>query len=328
MTLPLRPLGRTGLRVSAIGLGLAALGRPAYITLEHDAELGDERSPATLELRCHAVLDAARALGIGYLDAAASYGRAEEFLGSWLRARAVPREEVVVGSKWGYRYVGAWRLDGPRHEVKDHTPTALREQWATSRERLGDHLRLYQVHSLTPDSPVLGDAEVHRVLADIRAEGVWLGFSASGPEQAAVIRRAMALEADGEPLFSSVQATWNLLEPSAGAALGEAHAAGLGVIVKEVMANGRLAPGHAPVPVAAAAAARGTTADRLATAAALAQPWVDVVLSGATEAGQLAGAVDAVGIAGPELLGDLDELACVVEPPGAYWAARSALPWH
>ena len=37
-----------------------------------------------------------------------------------------------------------------------------------------------------------------------------------------------------------MQATWNLLEPSAGPALAEARAAGMGVIIKEALANGRL----------------------------------------------------------------------------------------
>jgi aryl-alcohol dehydrogenase-like predicted oxidoreductase len=48
------------------------------------------------------------------------------------------------------------------------------------------------------------------------------------------------MRVDGVRLFDAVQATWNLLEPSAGPALAEAHAAGLGVIVKEALANGRL----------------------------------------------------------------------------------------
>ncbi len=44
----------------------------------------------------------------------------------------------------------------------------------------------------------------------------------------------------GQPLFDSVQATWNLLEQSAGAALLEAQQRGVSVIIKEGMANGRL----------------------------------------------------------------------------------------
>ena len=63
-----------------IGLGLAALGRPGYINLGHDADLGVARTPEALEARCHQVLDAAYAGGVRYFDAARSYGRAEAFL--------------------------------------------------------------------------------------------------------------------------------------------------------------------------------------------------------------------------------------------------------
>ena len=73
-----------------IGLGLAALGRPGYINLGHGDDLGADRSPEAMERGAHAVLDAALSLGVRYLDAARSYGRAEDFLGSWLTARARP----------------------------------------------------------------------------------------------------------------------------------------------------------------------------------------------------------------------------------------------
>jgi aryl-alcohol dehydrogenase-like predicted oxidoreductase len=60
-------------------------------------------------------------------------------------------------------------------------------------------------------------------------------------QQAETLRRAMLVTtADGTCLFDSVQATWNLLEQSAGQALLEARAAGMSVVVKEGMANGRL----------------------------------------------------------------------------------------
>src|SRR5713101_3201530 len=84
----LRLLGSTGLTVTPIGLGLAALGRPRYINLGRDADLGDDRSVAAMERRCHEMLDAAYAAGIRYIDAARSYGLAEAFLASWLEAPA------------------------------------------------------------------------------------------------------------------------------------------------------------------------------------------------------------------------------------------------
>jgi aryl-alcohol dehydrogenase-like predicted oxidoreductase len=55
--------------VSRIGLGLAALGRPAYINLGRQRDLGAYRSVAELERRCHEMLDAAYAAGIRYFDA-------------------------------------------------------------------------------------------------------------------------------------------------------------------------------------------------------------------------------------------------------------------
>ena len=73
-----RPLGATGLQVTPVGLGLAALGRPAYIDLGRDADLGADRGVEALERRCHEVLDAAFDHGVRYLDAARSYGKAAE----------------------------------------------------------------------------------------------------------------------------------------------------------------------------------------------------------------------------------------------------------
>ncbi|HEU4692573.1 MAG TPA: aldo/keto reductase, partial [Vicinamibacterales bacterium] len=126
--IPVRELGATGLTVSRLGLGLAALGRPAYINSGRQDDFGADRSVAALEHRCHEMLDAAYAAGIRYVDTARSYGKAEHFLGTWLRARNPPRDAVTIGSKWGYSYVGGWRLDAPVHEVKDLSLDTLRRQ--------------------------------------------------------------------------------------------------------------------------------------------------------------------------------------------------------
>src|SRR6266540_2837504 len=132
-----RRLGGDGPATSRVGLGLAALGRPAYINVGHGDDFPEGRSPELMERRAHAVLDAARAAGIGYFDAARSYGRAEAFLRAWLDARRVAPGQVVVASKWGYRYTGAWSLQAERHEVKDHSLAALEEQLAESEAALG-----------------------------------------------------------------------------------------------------------------------------------------------------------------------------------------------
>ncbi|HEY1521128.1 MAG TPA: aldo/keto reductase [Solirubrobacteraceae bacterium] len=314
-------LGNTGLAVTRIGLGLAALGRPGYINLGHASDLAGHTDVASMERSAHAVLDAAYEGGVRYFDAARSYGRAEAFLGSWLEQRGLGRDEVTVGSKWGYTYTADWRVDADVHEVKDLTAATFRRQLAETRELLGDHLRLYQIHSATLDSGVLDDREVLGELAALRASGVFIGLSTSGPHQADTISRA--LEVGG---FDSVQATWNLLDRSAGPALEAAHAAGLGVIIKEALANGRLTDRGDVAELSAAARDAQTAPDALALAAVLAQPWVNVVLSGATTVWELQSNLTAVGLDLDRAV--LERLDGLVEDPDAYWDERSELPWN
>lgn len=326
--LALRPLGSTGLFVTPLGLGLAALGRPAYINLGRDRDLGAERSVGSMERRCHHVLDAAYAAGIRYVDAARSYGLAERFLGSWIEARGLAPADLTVGSKWGYRYVGDWRLDAEVHEVKDHSVDHLRRQLEESLANLGVHLDLYQIHSATLESGVLEDRAVLEELAALPDRGLAAGMSVSGPRQADVIRRALELEVDGVSPFSAVQATWNVLEPSAGAALAEARERGWGVIVKEAVANGRLTPhGEGPHrPVLDGLAERHEApVDAVAIAAVLAQPWADVVLSGAVTPAQLHANLRALSVQLEEE--DLAELRSVAEPAERYWGVRGSLSW-
>jgi aryl-alcohol dehydrogenase-like predicted oxidoreductase len=321
----LRPLGGTGLSVTPVGLGLAALGRPAYITLGRDRDLGDDRSVATMEWRCHEMLDAAYAAGIRYVDAARSYGRAEQFLASWLQTREQSRGRITIGSKWGYTYTGNWQIDAGAHEVKDLSLDALRRQYPESRALLGNHLNLYQAHSATLESGVLDDRRVLAELARIASEGVAIGLTVTGPRQGEVIRRALAVEVDGVNPFTVVQATWNLLEISAGPALAAAKARGWGVIIKEALANGRLTDVHAGDdlrPLAQRARALGTTLDALAIAAVLAQPWVDVALSGAVKPSHLRSHISAL-----EIPRDAVDWPRMAESPDAYWARRSTLNW-
>ena len=292
--------------VSRIGLGLAALGRPAYINIGRQRDFGSERSIAALERRCHEMLDAAYASGIRYIDAARSYGMAENFLSTWLTARNPPKDEITIGSKWGYSYVGSWQLDAPVHEVKDLSIDTLRRQTAESRTLLGDRLQLYEIHSATIESKVLENIDVLRELQRLRSSGLVIGLTVTGPNQADVIRRALRVSVDGVNPFQVVQATWNLLERSAGVALAEAKASGWGVIVKEALANGRLAE-----------------QDVLAIAAALSQPWADVVLSGAVTPAQLESNLKS--IASVREPGDWPDIA---ESPADYWARRSTLAWQ
>src|SRR6476646_1920360 len=267
-----------------LGLGLAALGRPGYLNLGHGADLGADRSVDALRARSFEVLDAAYASGVRYLDAARSYGRGEEFLGAWLRDRD-PRD-VVVGSKCGYVYTAGWEVDADPPEVKHHDVETFRRQLEATRANLGDRLALYQIHSATPDSGVLENDAVLAALAGLRGEGVAIGLSTSGTSQGETLDRALGLA-----LFDAAQVTWNLHERAAGPALARAHDAGL-----------------------------GASPDAVALAAVLAQPFVDVVLSGAATTGALRSNVAAAGL---ELnAAARAELDVLEEDSAAYWAAR------
>lgn len=309
-----------GVGGAAVGLGLAALGRPAYINLGHRGDVADPRREA-MERTAHAVLDAAYEAGVRAFDVARSYGAAEAFLGSWLQRRGLAPEDVVVSSKWGYAYTAGWRVDADPHEVKDLSAEQLRRQRAETRALLGDHLRLYQIHSATLESGVLDDAAVREELAALRAGGIRIGLTVTGVDQAATIERALATGG-----FDAVQATWNLHERATERALARAHEAGLRVYVKEALANGRLTARGASPALATVARERGTTEDAIAIAAALARPWADVVLSGAASVEQLES-----NLAARTLTWDAElerRLADLVEPPSAYWAARAELPWN
>lgn len=308
-----------------IGFGLAAVGRPGYINLGRDRDLPAERTVGAMRERAHELLDEAYARGVRYVDAARSYGRAEEFLADWLHSRP-HAGDVVVGSKWGYTYTAGWRADAQVHEVKDHSGATFDRQIAETRGLLGERLDLYQIHSVTPDSPALTDPALHDRLAALAAEGVTIGLSTSGAGQADAIRAALGVTVGGRPLFRTVQATYNLLEPSAGAALAGAHRAGVRVIVKEAMANGRLAAdADIPSELERVAEETGASCDTVALAAVLHQPWADVVLSGAATRGQL---VSNLAAATLSLDGrQLARLAGLAERPAAYWEYRSRLPW-
>jgi aryl-alcohol dehydrogenase-like predicted oxidoreductase len=301
-----------------LALGLAALGRPGYITLGHAADLGD-RDAGAMEKHCHRVLDAAWRAGIRWFDVARSYGRAEDFLASWLAARSIAPAEVTVSSKWGYRYTANWQVVAAHHEIKDHSLAALDHQLPESRARLGAYLGIYQVHSATLDSGILDDARVLDRLHELRDTGLAIGLSVSGPRQRETIERALAVT----PLWSTVQATWNLLERAAEPALRAARQAGMRVLIKEALANGRLAR-EPPGALRDEAARLGVTCDALALAAALAQPYADVVLSGAATPAQLDANARATALAPGDWL---DRLGGLVVSPEAYWAARARLPW-
>lgn len=330
----LRNFGNTGLMVTPIGLGMAALGRPGYINLGHADDLEKKYEVGKMEDNAHQVIETAWQAGIRYFDAARSYGKGEEFLGNWLRRHDVTFGEVTVGSKWGYTYTAGWKVKAEKHEVKEHTLPVLQRQWQESYEYLNPFLKLYQIHSATLDSGVLENKEVLNHLLQLKEEGLKIGLSLSGDEQGKTLEKALEIESGGILLFDSVQATWNVLEPSVGKQLQKAARLGMGVIIKEVLANGRLTPRNQDPAfknkmalLQKKAEKYETTIDALVIAVALQQPFVHLVLSGAATVDHLQSNVKATHL-------NLSQEDCqylieqLQESPAEYWQIRKHLEWN
>ena len=139
----------------------------------------------------------------------------------------------------------------------------------------------------------------------------------------------MRIERNGQRLFDTVQATYNLLETSAGKTLELAHHEGMGIIIKEALANGRLTERNTNPNFADKllrlnhyAEHYGTNLDAFAIAFVLQQPWADMVLSGAATVEQLRSNVKALDIA---TLLDIEDFS---ESSEKYWQERSKLQWN
>ncbi len=312
------------LHYTKLALGLAALGRPGYMNLGHADDLPAERTQQAMLENAIAVMDEAWALGIRWFDAARSYGLAEDFLQIWLRTRNIDPEQVTISSKWGYTYTANWQVHAEHHEVKDLSLATLRRQIAESSYRLGNWLSLYQIHSATLESGVLSNDAVLDELARIRDGGMIMGLSVTGVHQSATIEKALTVNRGGQPLFGSVQATWNLYEQSAGATLQAAHDAGWLVIVKEALANGRLTERGQSAGSELRRFCESTqqAMDAVALASVLHQPFVDVVLSGAASLEHIRSNVQALSAQPIPSLKDMAEAA------SEYWQERSLLTWN
>ena len=318
-----------------LGLGMAAIGRPGYVTLTHAADLGGELDPAAMESHAHEVLDAAYQSGIRYYDMARSYGKAEDFFASWLKERGLRPGDITVASKWGYTYTAGWSTRAEQHEVKDHSLSTFTRQFGESSDRLDGYLSLYQIHSVTADSATLNDEALIDAISRLREKGIKAGITTSGAGQATAILKSIDVQRDGRRVFDSVQATWNLLERGAESALEEAHKAGMKVVIKEALANGRLTHGnentdpvlyHNVRRIRQIAETRGATMEVVALAAACTRPWADIVLSGAATARQIQANA---AVRDFEYSADLEnQLREFAINSNDYWRARSGFAWN
>ncbi len=198
-TLPLRPLGTTGLQVSALGLGCGAIGDPAL----------DDREVAAL-------LDGALELGVNVFDTARSYGESEARLGRLLRGR---RDQVVLSTKVGYGIAG----------VPDWSGEAVRRGVDEALVRLGtDVIDVVHLHSC-PAEVLVGSDVVAALDGAVRAGKVRVAaYSGDNADLDVAL---------GLGVFGAVQTSLNLCDQRAVRVLDRARRAGVAVIAKRPVAN-------------------------------------------------------------------------------------------
>ncbi|CAM1373032.1 aldo/keto reductase [Tenacibaculum xiamenense] len=224
-------------KISNIGLGTAAIGRPLYINIKNTTKESGVFNLDDFKLKGKQVLESAYEKGIRYFDTAPGYGMSEQLLIEWLEEKNDP--SIKVGTKWGYTYVANFDPNAEIHEVKEHSLSKLNEQWEVSKQLL-PHLSFYQIHSATLDTGVLENGDVLKRLHDIKKEhNIKVGITASGANQLEILKKASAISIENETLFSVYQCTFNMFEQSI-REIDHVFKNGNQLIIKEALANGRV----------------------------------------------------------------------------------------
>jgi len=313
-----------------IGLGLAALGRPEYINLRSQRD--PDKSIEAYRQNAFRVMDYAYKNGIRHFDTAASYGKGEQFLLDWNRQHAY--KDVQLSSKWGYSYVANWEIGFKgAHEIKEHSLAKLMEQWQKAREML-PALETYQIHSATFESGVLENTDVLRMLHKIKeSSGLKIGISVSGHNQSEVLRAALSVKVNDNPLFDSYQATYNILEQSCFSILKEIIQSNKTVMIKEGLANGRLFENqkfshynHLYKLLKDLSEKYGVGPDAIALRFIMDSLQPQLLLSGAFNTSQLSQNLKATTIKLEQ--NDLTKLYALGLDRDRYWKERSLLLWH
>jgi len=207
-----RILGKTGLRVSVVGLG----------TMVHAGHFGPMKDEESLE-----AIAAALDLGVNFIDTSDAYGAgySEALLGEALKGK---RDKVILATKGGNVMVGPNR--GKRNFAVDYIGPVMEE----SLKRLQtDYIDLYQLHN--PNLEVIRGGEVWELLERRKKEGKIRHYGVS----INTIEEGVAAVQDGRS--DTIQVEYNLLDQEpAEKVFPPAQRANVGVIVRVPLRRGLL----------------------------------------------------------------------------------------
>ena len=210
-----RPFGKTGSKVSEIGMGCWAIGGNAY---------GNSYGPTSDEESIKAIKKAAE-LGCNFFDTADVYGhgRSEELLGA---ALAGIRKNVFIATKAG----GSYMYDENFGHVNfsgEYMNFAVEQSLRRLRT---DYIDVYQLHN--PPLHLIREGEVFRPLRDLQKKGKVRNVGVS----------VFTLEEGDAALdhVDCIQCVFNMLDPRKFELMEEAKRRGVAVIVREPLANGFL----------------------------------------------------------------------------------------
>ena len=268
----LRPLGKTGLQVSVIGLGTVKLGRTRGLKYPTAAGAGQQAELPSDE-QAGELLRTAAALGVNLIDTAPAYGTSEERIGALMESHAWfgGRDRWVVCSKAGEEFDPD--ADGGKGASRyDFSPAAVRASVERSLKRLRiDRIDVLLLHSDGRDEWIIQESGAIGELESLKKRGLLRAF---GVSTKTVEGGLLAVEQ-----CDVVMVTHNPSYTAEQRVIDAAEDAEVGVLVKKGLESGHAAdPAHAirfvlGTPGVSAMIVGTSSADHLrANAAALESP--------------------------------------------------------
>lgn len=317
-------------KISTIGFGTAAIGRPLYINIIQNAD----KKPFLLDefkVNGFEILNEAFEQGIRFFDTSPGYGISEDLLIQWLAHKK--DSTIKVSSKWGYTYVANFNPNAKKHEIKEHSLTKLKEQWEQTKKLL-PYLKVYQIHSATLDTGVLENEGILNHLHQIKKEHhIIIGLSTTGINQVEVLKKALHIKIDNEHLFESFQCTFNILDQSLLRVKPILKNIKGPLIIKEAIANGRLIPNNELISynnlyiyLKTLAKKYNTTPDAIVLNYCAAHFPNAIILSGASNKNHLASNLKSTAFSLTPL--ETEELDTFGISSTTYWNERKELKWN